>query len=192
MDSGERNEITRMLRAWSSGDRTVEEHLFSLVLPDLHKLARHMMSGERPEHSLQATALMNEAYLRLVGARERDWQDRRHFFAVAARAMRHLLIDHARARQSGGLKLPIAGFEELLRGRDEQLEMGVVINTLLDDMEKKHPDWCPIVELKFFAGFTDEETAAALNVPLRTMQRQFGDARRWLYEKLHSTPCKTT
>jgi RNA polymerase sigma factor (TIGR02999 family) len=179
------NDITQMLHAWSAGDRSVEERLFSLVLPDLHKLARHMMNGERREHSLQPTALMNEAYLRLVGARERDWQDRRHFFAVAARAMRHLLIDHARARPSGA-KIPIAGFEELLRGRDAQLEVGVDINALLDEMEKKHPDWCPIVELKFFAGFTDEETAGALNLPLRTMQRQFGDARRWLYERLES------
>jgi RNA polymerase sigma factor (TIGR02999 family) len=167
----------------------VEERLFSLVLPDLHKLARHMMSGERREHSLQPTALMNEAYVRLVGARARDWQDRRHFFAVAARAMRHLLIDHARARPAGA-KIPMDGFEELLRGRDAQLEMSVDINGLLQEMEKKHPDWCPIVDLKFFAGFSDEETATALDLPLRTMQRQFSDARRWLYERLRSKECK--
>jgi RNA polymerase sigma factor (TIGR02999 family) len=182
-------DVTQLLQAWSSGDRTVEERLFSLVLPDLHRLARHIMSGERPDHSLQATALMNEAYFRLVGARTRDWESRKHFFAVAARAMRHLLIDHARARPSGA-KVSIEGLEDLLRGRDAQLETGVEISALLDEMEKKHPDWCAVVELKFFAGFTDEETAEALNLPLRTMQRQFGDARRWLYERLESRQCK--
>ena len=168
----------------------MEERLFGLVLPDLHKLARHMMARERPDHSLQPTALMNEIYFRLVGARERDWESRRHFFSVAARAMRHLLIDYARARPSGA-KVPIEGLEDLLRGRDAQLELGVEINTLLEEMEKAHPDWCPVVELKFFAGFTDAETAEALNLPLRTMQRQFGDARRWLYEKLESKRCGT-
>ena len=172
-----------MLRAWSSGDRSVEERLFAVVVPDLHKLARHMMCRERPDHSLQPTALMNEVYFRLIGARERGWESRRHFFAVAARAMRHLLIDYARARPSGA-KVPIEGVEDLLRGRDSQLELGVEISGLLDEMEAVHPDWCLVIELKFFAGFTDAEAAQALNIPLRTMQRQFGDARRWLYERL--------
>ena len=96
MNTPDRN-VTALLRAWGEGDRSVEERLFALILPDLHQLARYMISRERPEHSLQPTALMNEAYLRLVSARERDWENRRHFFAVAARAMRHLLIDYARA-----------------------------------------------------------------------------------------------
>ena len=182
-------EVTTLLHAWRSGDRSVEERLFSLVLPDLHKLAQYMMRGERAGHSLQATVLINEAYFRLVGARNRDWENRKHFFAVAARAMRHLLIDYARARPKGE-KIPIAGFEELLRGRDAQLEVGVAVNELLDEMETAHPEWCSIVELKFFAGFTDDETAEALGLPLRTMQRQFGDARRWLFERLNRAQCK--
>ena len=91
-------EVTRLLHAWGGGDRAVEDQLFGLVQPDLHRLARRLMSSERQDHSLQATALLNEAYVRLVNARERDWENRRHFFAVAARAMRHLLVDHARAR----------------------------------------------------------------------------------------------
>ncbi len=178
-------DVTTLLRAWSSGDRSVEERLFSLVLPDLHKLAQYMMGGERQDHSLQATALMNEAYFRLVNARERDWENRRHFFAIAARAMRRLLIDHARGRPKGA-KLPIEGLEEMLRGRDAQLETAVAINSLLDELDGKHPDWCSVVELKFFAGLTDDETAEALGIPLRTMQRQFSDARRWLYQKLEA------
>ena len=182
-------EVTVLLQAWSAGDRSVEDRLFSLVLPDLHRLAQHMMRRERAEHSLQPTILINEVYLRLVRARERDWENRRHFFAVAARAMRHLLIDYARARPAGA-KLAIEGLEELLRGRDEQIELGVAIGELLTEMQAAHPDWCAVVDLKFFAGFTDEEAATALNLPLRTMQRQFSDARRWLYQKLEHRRCK--
>ena len=187
----ETGEVTRLLQVWSSGDRSVEDRLFGLVLPDLHRLAQFMMRGERPDHSLQPTILVNEAYMRLVGAKERDWENRRHFFAVAARAMRHLLIDYARARPKGA-KLAIDGLEEFLRGRDQQLELGVVIDELLNEMEAAHPDWCAVVDLKFFAGFTDEEAAAALNLPVRSMQRQFSDARRWLFKKLEDRRCKAT
>lgn len=182
-------EVTVLLHAWSGGDRNVEERLFALVLPDLHRLARRLMSGERQDHSLQATALMNEAYFKLVSARERDWENRKHFFAVAARAMRHLLIDHARGRPKGA-KIALDGIEDLLRGRDAQLEVGLAINGLLDEMERNHPDWVSIIEMKFFAGFTDDEAAEALGLPLRSMQRRFGDARRWLYERLESPECK--
>ena len=182
--------VTVLLQAWSAGDRSAEADLFSLVLPDLHRLAQHMMHRERPDHSLQPTILINEVYLRLVKTKERDWENRRHFFAVAARAMRHLLIDYARARPAGA-KLPIDELEPLLKGRDQQLELSVVIDDLLKELEIGHPDWSAVVDLKFFAGFTDEEAAAALNLPLRTLQRQFSDARRWLYQKLEARPCKT-
>lgn len=179
------SDVTTLLRAWSDGDRSVESQLFELVLPDLHRLAQHLMNRESSDHSLQATALMNEAYLRLVNARQRDWQNRRHFFAVAARAMRRLLIDRARSRRNG-VKTPIDGIEEMLHGRESQVEVAVAINSLLDEMDKTHPSWCSIIEMKFFAGFTDHETAEGLGLPLRTMQRQFGDARRWLYERLEA------
>lgn len=177
------DEVTQLLHAWSAGEPGAEGRLFNLILPDLMHLARRLMSGERPGHSLEPTALINEAYFRLAGARERDWENRRHFFALAARAMRHLLIDHARGRPKG-TKVPFEGLEEILRGRDAQVEQGVAINALLDEMAGSHPLWCSIIELKFFAGFTDDETAEALHLPLRSMQRQFGDARRWLFERL--------
>src|SRR5260370_18934169 len=115
-------EITRLLHAWDTGDRTVEDRLFELVLPDLRKLAESMMRRERPEHSLQPTVLLSEAYCRLLTARERDWRNRSHFFAIAARAMRRLLIEHARGRPRGA-RIPIDGLQEFLRGRDEQLEL---------------------------------------------------------------------
>jgi len=182
-------EITALLRAWSSGDRSVEDRLFQLVLPDLRRIAGALMNKERSDHSLQPTALVNETYFRLVGARENDWVDRRHFFAVAARAMRRLLIDHARARPHG-VKIPIGGMEDMLRGRESQIELALSIDGLLDELSQTQPDWCSVVEMKFFWGFTDEETAAALSLPLRTAQRHFGDARRWLFEKLEQGKCK--
>ncbi len=182
-------EVTRLLHAWGGGDRSVEDRLFELVLPDLRNLAEGMMRRERPDHSLQPTALLNEAYGRLLTARERDWRNRSHFFAIAARAMRRLLIEHARDRPKGA-RIPIDGLQEFLRGRDEQLELALAIDGLLDEMAPAHGNWCSIVELKFFLGFTDDEAAEALGMPLRSMQRQFGDARRWLYEKLKSCPAK--
>lgn len=182
-------EVTALLRAWSGGDRSVEERLFQLVLPDLRRIAGALMSKERSDHSLQPTALLNETYFRLVGARENDWANRRHFYAVAARAMRRLLIDHARARPHG-VKIPMEGMEELLRGRETQIELALSIDGLLDELAETQPEWCSVVELKFFWGFTDEETAAALGLPLRTAQRNFGDARRWLFERLEQGKCK--
>ena len=176
-------EVTRLLHAWGGGDRAVEDQLFGLVQPDLHRLARRLMSSERQDHSLQATALLNEAYVRLVNARERDWENRRHFFAVAARAMRHLLVDHARARPKGP-KVALDGMEHLLSGPEANLELGLAIDGLLGEMEQKHPDWVTIIEMKFFAGFTDDETAETLGIPLRSMQRRFGEARKWLFERM--------
>src|ERR1700694_1647857 len=172
-------EVTRLLHAWGSGDRSVEDRLFELVLPDLRKLAETMMRRERPDHSLQPTALLNEAYCRLLTAREREWRNRSHFFAIPARALRRLLVQRARRR-----------LQEFLLGRDEQLELALAVDGLLDDMAPAHGSWCSIVELKFFLGFTDEEAAEVLGLPLRSLQRQFGDARRWLYEKLKSCQAK--
>jgi len=120
-----------------------------------------------------------------VGARERDWQNRGHFFALAARAMRRLLIDHARGRPRAQM-VPIAGLEERLRATGARLDQAIAIDRLLDEIEPQHPDWCSIVDLKFFMGLTDEETADALGISVRTVQRKFGDARRWLFEKLES------
>jgi len=182
-------EVTRLLHAWGGGDRSVEDRLFELVLPDLRKLAENMLRRERPDHSLQPTALLNEVYCRLLTARERDWRSRSHFFAIAARAMRRLLIEHARGRPKG-VRIPIDGLQEFLRGRDAQLELALAVDGLLDDMPPAHGSWCSIVELKFFLGFTDEEAAEVLGLPLRSLQRQFGDARRWLYEKLKSCQAK--
>ena len=182
-------EVTQLLRAWSAGDRSVEERLFSLVLPELRVLARYLMRRERRNHTLQPSALLNEAYVRLLAARDRDWENRRHFFAVAARVMRRLLIDHARA-QRRLVALRIGGSEEL-QEHDSQLERAIGVDLLLDELERSHPDWCSIVELRYFMGLTDIETAEAMGLPVRTVQRRFSDARRWLYLRLSSEPCET-
>jgi len=103
--------------------------------------------------------------------------------------MRRILIDYARSRPKA-VRVPAEGLEAWLQGRDEKIELAVTINGLLDEIEASHPDWCSIIELKFFMGFTDQETAEVLGVPLRTAQRRFGDARRWLYQSLESRSCQ--
>jgi RNA polymerase sigma factor (TIGR02999 family) len=183
-------EITQLLHAWSAGDRSVEERLFSLVLPDLRNLARALMRRERRDHTLEPTALLNEAYVRLLAGRERDWESRRHFVAVAARIMRRLLIDHARAHTKTEM-LPLMSLHDLRPGAAGRLDLAIAVDRLLDTLEASHPEWCAIVELKYFMGLTDEETAEALGLRVRTMQRQFSDARRWLFERLNQSSCET-
>ena len=129
----ETHEVTELLHAWSGGDRTVEERLFSLVLTDLRNLAAGLMRKERSDHTLQPSALVNEAYVRLVSARERDWENRQHFFKVAARIMRRLLIDHARARSNAD-KVTFTDGIKFLPGREAQIETAIAIDALLDEL----------------------------------------------------------
>ena len=166
----------------------MEARLFELVVPDLHRMAEYLMRRERSDHSIQPTALLDEAYCRLVKARARNWENRQHFFRFAGRIMRHFLIDYARRRPKEEF-VPIDRIEQWLCASDDMLEQAAVIDDLLSRLESSHPDWCTIVELKFFVGFSDQETAEALRVPLRTMQRKFGDARRWLFENMGPRPC---
>jgi RNA polymerase sigma factor (TIGR02999 family) len=141
------------------------------------------MRRERRDHTLEPSALLNEAYLRLLGGREREWEGRNHFFFLAARIMRRLLIDHARARKKPEV-LPLLSSRDLPPGPACQIELAIAVNRLLDELKACHSEWCSIVELKYFMGLTDEETAEALGLRLRTMQRQLSDARRWLFERL--------
>jgi RNA polymerase sigma factor (TIGR02999 family) len=184
-------EITQLLHAWSAGDRGIEERLFSLVLPELRNMARALMRRERRDHMLDPDALMNEAYVRLLAGRGRGWESRRHFYRVSALIMRRLLIDYARART----KVEVIRLEpsrDFPQGRGgAELEIAIAVDSLLNELQSQHPDWCLTVELKYFIGLTDEETAKVLGLRLRTMQRQFGDARRWLMERLNPLSCET-
>lgn len=181
----ERGEITVLLQQWRDGVPGAEDQLFTLVLPDLRRLAHYLMASERRDHSMQPTALVNEIYLRLVNARDRNWESRRHFFAIASRAMRRYLIDMGR-RAARVEFVAFENFGESVFAGNSQVDLAITVDTLLKKLEAEKPDWCTIVEMKFFLAFTDEEGAEALGLPVRTFQRNWMDARMWLSEQMES------
>src|ERR1700719_2624506 len=156
-------DITSLLHKWREGSRSAENELFALVLPNLRRLAHHLMKGERKGHSLQATELVDQIYFRLVAAKNRDWRNRQHFYAIAARAMRRYLIDHARARPDGEF-VALEGIKDILPADSGKLDLALSVDRLLDQLEKTKPDWCMLVEMKFFLGLTDEEAAETLGI----------------------------
>jgi RNA polymerase sigma factor (TIGR02999 family) len=176
-------DITYLLHQWREGSREAENQLFTLVLPNLRRLAHYLMQRERKDHSLQATELVGQIYFRMVAAKDRDWQNRKHFFAIAARAMRRYLIDHARGRPSGEF-VALEGFENILPADGVKVDLAITVDRLLDELAETKPEWSMLVEMKFFLGLTDEEAAEAMGVKLRTMQRTWSDARRWLYTRM--------
>jgi RNA polymerase sigma factor (TIGR02999 family) len=176
-------DITRLLHQWREGSRNAENELFALVLPNLRRLAHHLMKGERKGHSLQATELVDQIYLRLVAAKDRDWQNRQHFFAIAARTMRRYLIDHARRRPNAEF-VALEGIENLLPATSTKVELAITIDRLLEQLAETRPEWCTLVEVKYFLGLTDEEAAETLGLKIRTMQRMWRDARQWLFEHM--------
>ena len=182
------HEVTLLLERMATGDREAENRLYEIVMPDLRRLAQHMMNGERPNHTLQGTELVNRMYLRLTGA-ELSLRNRGHFFAIAARTMRRELIDYGRGRSKVTL-VPMDGLPEKLLAKHDRFEVALIIDKLLDEMNETMPELCSIVELKFFLGLTDDETADALGLPLRTMQLRWQDARIWLFEKAEPRECK--
>jgi len=187
LNAAPQGEVTRLLHQWSEGNREAENDLFALVMPNLRRLAHHFMKRERADHSLQATELIDSIYFRLVAAKDRDWQSRKHFFAIAARAMRRHLIDYARAR-------PRAEFVTLQEFRERLgpgVETAITIDRLLDELEKTQPTWSMLVEMKYFLGLTDEEAAEAMDLKLRTMQRMWRDARQWLFSRMESGHAQT-
>jgi RNA polymerase sigma-70 factor (ECF subfamily) len=180
-------EITQLLRQWGAGDRQAEDKLFELLMPDLRKIAGRCFRGERPGHTLQTTALVNEAFLRLAKTRNIEWQDRGHFLAISARVMRRYLIDHARARPSIRFQ-PMEGLPERVLGTHTPLELAITVDALLDELGTKSPQRRAVVELKFFLGMTDAEAADALGLTLHTFQREWFRARRWMFERLTAEP----
>ncbi len=184
--SSSAHEVTLLLQAWGDGNKEALDRLTPLVCHELHRIAGRLMAGQRPNHTLQATALVNEAYLRLVDARKVNWHDRAHFFALCARAMRQILVDHARSRHSlkrGAGKVQIQLNEGLAAGRPSEanlLELDDALNRLAAvDPRKSH-----VVELRFFGGLNLEETAEALGISTKTVQRDWDMARAWLYGEL--------
>ena len=177
--------VTALLFAWRGGDDGALEQLVPLVHEELHRIARGCMKGERAGHSLQATALVNEAYLRLMGAQQVDWQNRVHFLAVSARLMRRILVDFARSKKyqkRGGGAEPVTLDEGLVvsePGRDL-----VALDEALDALAKMDERKSKVVEMRFFGGLSVEETAAALGVSPDTVMRDWRLAKAWLLREL--------
>jgi RNA polymerase sigma factor (TIGR02999 family) len=176
-------EVTQLLRRWRTGDAEVEARLFELLTPDLHKIAERCFRREPAGNTLQPTALVNEAFIRLAKSKAIDWQDRGHFLAISARIMRRFLIERARVRPDI-ICLPMDGLPEEILGTRTPSELVIAIDELLKDLEKISPVQRSVVEVKFFLGLTDQEGAVALDLTLHTFQREWSRARRWLFDRL--------
>jgi len=178
--------VTGLLLKWGRGDEDALERLIPLVYRELHQIARRCMAGERAGHSLQATVLVNEAYLRLVDAKDVAWHDRAHFLAVAARAMRRILVDHARARRAekrGGPATKVT-FNEALVVINEPREDFVRLDDALEVLAAFDERKSRVVELRFFGGLTVEETATVLKVSPGTVRGDWRLARAWLQREM--------
>ncbi len=181
-------EVTRLLADWRGGDHRALDKLMLLIYDELRVLARRYMKRERHDHTLQTTALVNEAYLRLLGQQQADWQNRAHFFAVAARVMRHLLVDHARSRRyarRGGSALRITLDEAVAASPEASVDL-LALNEALGRLNAMDERMCRIVELRYFSGLSVEETAEVLGVSAITIKREWLKAKAWLYRELSS------
>ena len=180
------DEVTQLLINWSKGDKTALEQLVPLVHSELRRLARRYLGKESPGHTLQTSALINEAYIRLIGHEPVQWQNRSHFFAVAAQVMRHILVDHARAhlyakRGGGAHHVSLDGLEVITGQRAAEL---VALDDALSILVTLDSRKSQIIELRFFGGLTIEETAEALNISPKTVTREWRSAKAWLHQQM--------
>src|SRR5512140_369564 len=186
MSEGSPGEVTRLLLAWSGGDRGALDALVPHVYAELRRQADRYLGRQRSGHTLQATALVHEAFLRLVDQTHVSYKDRAHFFAVASRAMRQILVDHARRRNAGkrgGGATRLALEDEIAAVPPRGVDL-VALDDALARLEKLDPDQARLVELRFFGGLTVEETAAVLGCSPATVKRSWSSARAWLYGEL--------
>ena len=176
--------VTQLLLAWAQGDEAARDELIPLVYESLRRIARHHLRGERPSHTLQTTALINEAYLKLI-EQSVSWQSRAHFFGIAARLMRQIMVDYARARlrlKRGGdrERISLAAAEE---GHEQSADL-LALDEALESLDQVDPERGRIVELRFFGGVTLEETAQVMGVSTPTVERGWRAARAWLQTEL--------
>jgi RNA polymerase sigma factor (TIGR02999 family) len=179
-------EITQLLIQVTQGNQEAESRLIPLVYGELRRLARRYMRNERPDHTLQATALVHEAYLRLAGQKDISWQNRAHFFGVAANVMRRILVDHARAKlakKRGGSDQKVS-LDEAILVHPESPQQFLALDEALKELAKRDPRQSRIVELRFFGGLSEEEAAEVLGISVRTVKRDWNVARAWLYKEL--------
>jgi RNA polymerase sigma factor (TIGR02999 family) len=181
-------QITQLLAAWSRGEQAALDELMLLVYGELRRIAKRYMSGQPTGHTLQTTALIHEAYMKLVGQPEKRWQNRAHFFGVAAQAMRHILVDYARASRAqkrGGEARAIALDEAAMVSWEQAAEV-VALDQALKSLAALAPRQSCIVELRYFGGLNVEETAEVLNVSPETVTRDWRMAKAWLLRELQS------
>lgn len=179
-------DVTGLLQAWRAGDNCALEALVPLLEKELRRIARHHMAAQRPDHTLQTTALVNEAYLRLIDVKRASWHDRSHFLAACSQIMRHILVDHARGRQAakrggGACMVPL---EEAWVVSPEPGTDLVALDEALDALTKNDPRKAKVVELRFFGGLSVEETAAVLDISAESVMRDWRLARAWLAREL--------
>src|SRR6184192_4715813 len=181
-------EVTQLLVAWGNGNQAALDKLMPLVYEELRRLAHHYMRREHPGHTLKTTALVNEAYLRLVDQKHVHWQNRAHFFALSAQLMRRILVDHARKRKygkRGGDAQRVSFDEAVIVSRERGADL-IALDDALEKLAAIDPRKSQIVELRFFGGLSVEETAEALSVSPSTIHRDFDLAKMWLYNSLNN------
>ncbi len=188
MQNRMKHDVTEILHKWSEGDEMAAERLFPLIYDELKKRAQLYLSRERKDHTLQPTALVHEAFIKLIDQDRVDWQNRAHFFGVASTIMRRILVDHARAhaaekRGDGAIRLSLDDVQIPLEQRAADL---VALHETLENLERFDERKAKIVEMRFFGGLTEEEIAENLGVTTRTVQREWKTARLWLYRELNS------
>jgi RNA polymerase sigma factor (TIGR02999 family) len=180
------DDVTALLRAWGQGDAQAGERLAGLVYSELRRTAARHLRRERREHSLAPTALVHEAYLRLVGQRRALWKNRAQFYAVAAQTMRRILVDHARRRRAakrGGSWLRVSLAETVAAGDPPDLDL-LALDHALEELGAIDPEKARMVELRYFAGLSLEETAQVMDVSVATLTREWRTARAWLFRRL--------
>jgi RNA polymerase sigma-70 factor, ECF subfamily len=184
------SDVTTLLRTWADGDATAFDRLVPLVYRELHKIARHCMAAERTGHSLQPTALLNEAYLRLVGVTHVEWENRSHFYALSARLMRRILVDIARSKHSlkRGEGITLTPLDDFAEAAVEPAPDLVALDLALQALAQIDGRKSQVVELRFFGGLSVDETAAALGVSPETVHRDWRMAKSWLRRELRKEP----
>ena len=186
-DASGSGDVSQLLRAWSEGDRSALDRLTPIVYEELRRLAGRYLRGERAGHSLQTTALVNEAYMRLVDYRRMQWQDRAHFFAVSAQLMRRILVEHARRhnlKRGGGVQhVSLEQAAVVGGGRAEDL---VALDEAMKELARMDARKAQVVELRFFGGLSVEETAESLKISSVTVMRDWSTAKAWLYREMTS------
>jgi RNA polymerase sigma factor (TIGR02999 family) len=180
------HDVTQLLIEWSNGDQAALDKLMPLVHGELRQMAKRHLARQRGGHTLQTTALINEAFLKLVGQQEKHWQNRSHFFGVAARAMRCILVDYARSKQYAkrGAGARQVSLDEALTVSEERAAELVALDDALEELAKVDPRKCRVVELRYFGGLSVEETAEALKVSAVTVMRDWSMAKAWLHREL--------